>query len=241
MWRLVDSGWKSAAYTAAADEAILTTRAEDWTPSTLHLYCRDTPSVSLGYFQKVRECVDLIVAREENISLVRRMSGGSAIYSDQGQLTYCLVADEHELPGTAEDVFDKVCGTLVDALSTFGIEAKHHWPNDVLVRGRKISGSAQARRHGCIAQHGTILVDTDIELMNRVLRSAKRSRDGMTTMALELGHAPPMEDVAKAVADSFRCTFGVTMMKEQLTERESSSIAHLLETKYSTEHHTFMR
>ena len=241
MWRLVDSGWKSAAYTAAADEAILAARAEDWTPSTLHLYCRDTPSVSLGYFQKVRECVDLIVAREENISLVRRMSGGSAIYSDQGQLTYCLVADEHELPGTAEDVFDKVCGTLVDALSTFGIEAKHHRPNDVLVRGRKISGSAQARRHGCIAQHGTILVDTDIELMNRVLRSAKRSRDGMTTMALELGHAPPMEDVTKAVADSFRRTFGVTMMKEQLTERESSSIAHLLETKYSTEHHTFMR
>lgn len=241
MWRLVDSGWKDAAYTAAADEAILTARAEGSAPSTLHLYRRDAPAISIGYFQKVGECVDLDVTREENISLVRRMSGGSAIYSDRGQLTYCLVADEHELPGTAEDVFESVCGALIDALSTFGIEAEHHRPNDVLVRGRKISGSAQVRRLGCIAQHGTILVDTDLGLMSRTLLSAKRPRDGMTTMALELGQAPPMEDVARAVVDGFCRTFGVTTVEGRLTERESGEIAHLLETKYSTKRHTFLR
>jgi lipoate-protein ligase A len=241
MWRLIDSGCRSAAFTAAADEAILAARAEDTAPTTLHLYRRDAPAVSLGYFQKVGDCVDLEAAKREGISLVRRMSGGSAIFSDRGQLTYCLVAGESELPGTVEEVFEKVCGALIDALSRFGLQAEHHRPNDVLINGRKISGSAQVRRLGCIAQHGTVLVDTDLELMDRVLRAAKRPRDGMTTMALELGRAPAMDEVAQAVVDGFQRTFGVTIARGHLTDGERGSIAHLLETKYSTERHTFMR
>ncbi|HPT73768.1 MAG TPA: hypothetical protein PKX52_02590, partial [Methanomassiliicoccaceae archaeon] len=74
-WRLIDSGFKDAAYTAAADEAMLIARNERSAPSTLHLYRRDAPAVALGYFQKVRECVDLTVAREKGVSIVRRMSG----------------------------------------------------------------------------------------------------------------------------------------------------------------------
>ena len=240
-WRLIDSGFKDAAYTAAADEAMLIARNERSAPSTLHLYRRDAPAVSLGYFQKVRECVDLTVAREKGVSIVRRMSGGSAIYTDKGQLIYSLIADEDELPGTAEDVFDKICGVLIDALSSFGIEAEHHRPNDVLVGGRKISGSAQARRGRCVAQHGTILVDADLALMNRVLPSAKRAIDGMTTMALELGYSPSMDSVAKALVDSFQRGFDVRIVEGRLSDVEERLTARLIETKHSAEEYIFMR
>ena len=241
MWRLVDSGWKSASYAAAADEAILTARTEGRAPTTLHLYRRHRPSVSLGYFQKVGESVDMAVAEAENVDLVRRMSGGSAIYTDSGQLIYSLTVDRSEVPGTEEEAFERVCGALIDALSMLGIEATHHRPNDVLVRGRKISGSAQVRRGSIVALHGTILVDTDLDRMERVLRSAKRTAGGMTSIAIELGTAPPMSDVKSAVVSGFRRAFGTGISEGSMSDRENELTAHLVETKYSTAQHTFLR
>lgn len=241
MWRLIDSDLCEATSTAAADEAVLIARSEGWAPSTLHLYRRSAPAVSIGYFQKAKECVDLAAAEVERVSLVRRMSGGSAIYSDSGQLTYSLVLDPSETPGSAEDCFERACTALIDALSTFGIEAVHHRPNDVLVRGRKISGSAQVRRGGAVAVHGTVLVDTDLDRMNRVLLSAKRSVGGMTTMAIELDEAPSMSDVKSAVVSGFRRTFDVPMQEGQLSDRENELIARLVRMKYATAAHTFLR
>ena len=241
MWRLLDSDLRDAAYTAAADEAILIARNEGVAPSTLHFYRRDAPAVSIGYFQKTRECVDLEAAAAENVSLVRRMSGGSAIYTDSGQLIYSLTVDSSEVPGTEEEAFERVCRALIDALSMLGIEATHHRPNDVLVRGRKISGSAQVRRGSIVALHGTILVDTDLDRMERVLRSAKRTAGGMTSIAIELGTAPPMSDVKSAVVSGFRRAFGTGISEGPMSDRENELTAHLVETKYSTAQHTFLR
>ncbi|NLI73644.1 MAG: lipoate--protein ligase family protein [Euryarchaeota archaeon] len=241
MWRLVNSDLKDAAYTTAADEAILMKRVDESAPNTLHLYRREKPTVSLGYFQKVEKCIDPAIISDEGIILVRRMSGGSAIYSDRGQITYSLITSEQELPGTIIEVFERISNALVDALLAFGIDAKYSPPNDILVNGRKISGSAQIRRLGCIAQHGTILVDTNLELMNRVLLTPKRSTASMTTMSLELGKAPSINDVNRTIVDSFQENFRISLTREEFKEDELQLITHLMKTKYCNEQYTFMR
>ena len=83
-WRLIDLGTMDPALTAAADEAILTChqRTEE---NTLAFYSRDRPTVSLGYFESAEESIDLDLCREKDIGIVRRLSGGSAVFTDPGQ------------------------------------------------------------------------------------------------------------------------------------------------------------
>jgi lipoate-protein ligase A len=81
LWRLVDSDLASPAFTAACDEAMMLARHQRITPNTLHLYRRALPTISMGYFEKVEEVVDLETARRRGMTLVRRVSG-SAIYTD---------------------------------------------------------------------------------------------------------------------------------------------------------------
>lgn len=240
-WRLIDSDLRPPPYTAAADEAILTARHHGLVPDTLHLYRRSVPAVSLGHFQRAEESVDLAVARENGVEVVRRLSGGSAIYTDPGQLVYSVVLRRSDLPASPQQTFEKVCGAIIGALSSLGLEASFEPPNDVLIDGRKVSGSAQARRWDVVVQHGTLLVDTDLGLMARVLRGAKRPAEGMTTLARELGRTPSMEEVKAAVVGGFARAFGVGIEKGGMTSQEEALTARLVEEKYGTAAHAFLR
>ena len=97
--RVVDSGIVDPGRSVAVDEAMLMARHLRIAPNSLHLYVRDRPTVSLGYFEKEEEAVDLAVAKARNVAIVRRASGGSAIYTDPGQLIYALVIDDEARPG----------------------------------------------------------------------------------------------------------------------------------------------
>ncbi|MEM0486808.1 MAG: lipoate--protein ligase family protein, partial [Sulfolobales archaeon] len=86
---IVDEG--SGCYNMAMDEALLFTVAMGGVP-TLRLYVFNKPTVTLGYFQKVEEVVDLEFARKEGIDVVRRVTGGGAVYHDpEGEVTYSIV------------------------------------------------------------------------------------------------------------------------------------------------------
>ncbi len=88
--RVVETDLAQPAYTVACDEALLAARAEGSIPDTLHIYRRSRPTISLGHFQRLEDCVDVELAGELGIEVIRRVSGGSAIYTDPGQLIYCL-------------------------------------------------------------------------------------------------------------------------------------------------------
>lgn len=239
VWRLVDSGLISPAESAAVDEAILDAHIAGDVPDTLHFYRRDAPTVSMGYFQKVAESVDLAECDRRGVSIVRRKSGGSSIYTDPGQLIYGLVLHDDELPGPRTDSFCVVCGAIAEALGTFGIDARFRPMNDIEVGGRKISGNAQLRRKGSVLQHGTVIVDTDLVAMDSVLKVVRSKRedvvrpsDRVVTMASLLGSVPDIEEVKARVADAVAAKFKVSFEKSGLSLTEKETMRRLVADFY---------
>ncbi len=228
--RVVDSGTVDPARSVATDEAILMARHQRIVPNTLHFYVRDRPTVSLGYFEKEEEAIDVAAAQARNVAVVRRASGGSAIYTDPGQLIYALVIDDEIAPESLEEMFRQTCGGIVKALDVLGVKAEFKLVNDVLVNGRKISGSAQLRRWDVVLQHGTLMIETDVDLMFEVLRSRKRGRnkDSVTTLAKELGEVPTMDRVKHAMVEGISGAFGMTPMNGVLSHYEKKTIAALI-------------
>ncbi len=230
--RVVETDLAHPAYTIACDEALLLARAQGLAPDTLHLYRRSRPTVSLGYFQRPEGCVDLRLADEMGISVVRRLSGGSAIYTDPGQMIYCIVLSDDLVPEAPLESYPMICEGVVKALSSFGLLAQWKPLNDVLVNGRKISGSAQARKRGVVVQHGTVLVDTDLELMLRLLLPQEgkrwRGRGELTTLRDELGKIPSMRSVRSALIEGFSKALGRKMVRGTFTSEEHELIRDLM-------------
>ncbi len=239
-WRLVDSDLLEPARSAAIDEAILLARNEGSVPDTFHLYRRTGPTISLGHFERIRESVDVEAAERLGVSIVRRMSGGSAIYTDPDQLIYTVAVGKGSMPESPQDTFRVLCQGVIEALDVLGIRAEFKPVNDVLVGGRKISGSAQVRRREVVLQHGTLLVRTDYERMFSVLRSSKRPRDGLTSLTEMLGEAPPMATVKDAMVRGFSKALGVEFETGALTEREKEATERLTRTIYERPDHTFL-
>jgi len=237
---LVDSGLVSPPVSAALDEAILEAHIAGKVPNTLHFYRRDRPTISLGYFQKVAESVDIAECGRRNVALVRRKSGGSSIYTDSGQLIYGLVVHEDDLPHDRGESFRMICTAIANALGSFGVDAVYRPMNDVEVGGMKISGNAQLRRKGSVLQHGTVVVDTDLEQMDCVLRALKtapgigvRPSERVTTLASLLGTAPDMELVKKAFISTCEDAFKVRFAPKQLSKIEDAFVRKLVRERYS--------
>jgi lipoate---protein ligase len=243
-WRVVDLGIMNPALTAATDEAILTFRSAGYAGNTLSFYSRDRPTVSLGYFEKAAECIDLELCQRLNIEVVRRLSGGSAIFTDPGQIIYTVTVEADLVPENPKESYPLICSGVVNALGLLGIRAEHKPLNDVVVNGRKISGSAQTRKAGVVLQHGTVIVDSDLELMMRVIRQRPgkpRSVDAMTSVAIELGRKAEMGEVKTALVAGFEKAFSVKIQKGTLSHDEKELARRLSEEKYGKEVFTFQR
>ncbi len=173
-WRVIPleehSGFLNMALDDAAGEAL----ARGEVSPTIRFYTWQPSTVSIGYFQSMKEEVNLDACRELGVSYLRRRTGGGAVYHDsQGEITYSVIAPQQLFPRDILKSYEVICTGVVKALELLGIEAEFKPVNDILVEGRKISGSAQTRRNRVLIQHGTVLYDLDVEKMFRVLRVGK--------------------------------------------------------------------
>ena len=240
LWRLVDSGTVSPEYSAASDEAIVNARRSGAVPDTLHFYTRDSPTISIGYNRSVEKSVFTEEAASRGIKIIRRFSGGSAVFTDRGQLIFALILDASLLPSDIIESYEKVCGAVIRGLSVLGIRAEYKPVNDILVGGKKISGSAQLRRGGVVLHHGTMLVDTDLGSLAAVLRPAQGRKDDrpvekqVTSLREEMGEAPDMQAIKRALVKGISDAFGVTLYPRSLTQGEVEDIDRLIEEKYGS-------
>lgn len=191
-WRLIDTGSHSAAINMAMDEAIARMHREGRVPPTLRFYTWEKPTLSIGYFQRAKEEIDLERVREANLDFVRRPTGGRAVLHDR-ELTYSIVVLEATpyIPPTVTESYRFFSEGLLRGFRRLGIDAQmvRHGPEEgardalktaacfdspswyeLVLGDRKIAGSAQVRSNGVILQHGSILIDLDAELLFSVLR-----------------------------------------------------------------------
>ena len=127
---------------------------------------RNGPSVIVGRNQNTHAEVNIETLRSWQIAVVRRITGGGAVYHDPGNINYTITADDRLLDSEA---FARHARIILEVLHQLGIAAEFHGRNDILVDGRKISGSAKSVLADRTLFHGTLLFDTDLSVLSQVL------------------------------------------------------------------------
>ncbi len=253
--RLIPIETYDAYMNMAIDEAVFRAKIQSLVPNTLRFYRWKPSAVSVGRFQKVDLEVFMENCRKHSVNVVRRITGGGAVYHDsEGEITYGVVADR-TLLGTedVELVYRKICKGLVEALKRLGLRADFKpWnprqcPN-ITVNGRKISGSAQLKKGGVVLQHGTFLLDVDLEKMFDFLRFTQRrtsteiaqtARKKVTSLKHELGRKPSVDEVYHALIEGFQQALDVELKEGDLTASELDDAKRLSKEKISTTRWTF--
>lgn len=138
---------------------------------------RSTDSVVLGRFLEADREVHTAVAAELGVPVLRRPSGGGAVFHDPGNVNYSIYLPPGCAPGSGiEESLMALSFPVIELLERFGIPWSWEPPNNIYVSGGKISGSAQARSGGRLLHHGTLLVAADLDKMRRLLKAGGRSR-----------------------------------------------------------------
>ncbi len=202
-WRVIDLTVNSAAMNMALDEAISGSVSRKESPPTIRIYKWLPSAVSIGYFQSLKDEVDVDLCRKIGVELVRRRTGGGAVYHDSsGELTYSVIAPESMFPKGITESYHVICGWIVNALGKLGIASEFKPINDIIAAGKKISGNAQTRRNGILLQHGTILYRLDVATMFSLLKV-------------------PKEKISdKFIADVKQRVTSVTDINPQITEQQ---------------------
>jgi lipoate-protein ligase A len=162
---------RTASMNMAIDEAVSFAVGKGESPPTIRFYSWEPSAVSIGCFQSVEEEVDVEACGEKGVDIVRRRTGAGAVYHDRdGEVTYSVICPLDMVETDISSSYRTICGWIIDALDLLGLQGQFHPINDVLVGGRKISGSAQTRRGGVFLMHGTLLYDLDPGTMFSVLK-----------------------------------------------------------------------
>jgi lipoate-protein ligase A len=232
----------------AIDEAIMTARIKDLIPNTLRFYLWKPSAVSIGKFQKVEDEVDSDSCSRRGVDIVRRITGGGAVYHGfEDEVTYSVVVNKQDL-GTSDiaTVYTILYAGLAEALRFLGVSADFNegspraCPN-LTVKGKKISGSAQTHKAGVVLQHGTLLLDIDFEEMFALLRVPwtrtsmeviNIARRKMTSIHEELGKEVSTREVAEALEEGFSRALSVELVEGGMTSYELELAEKLQKEKY---------
>ncbi len=169
-WRVIQYSENDAAMNMAIDEAVMESVGAGG-PPTLRFYGWKPGAVSIGYFQSLAREVDLDACAAAGVDVVRRRTGGGAVYHDNsGEITYSVIGKEDLFPRDIIASYRLICGWITESLALLGIESCFAPINDITAGGRKISGNAQTRRGGVLLQHGTVLHSLDADAMFTLLK-----------------------------------------------------------------------
>ncbi len=244
-WRIIPFSWNRASVNMAIDEAIFRVYNEHQC-NTIRFYGWNPSAVSIGKNQHVNNEVNLENLKKFGFDIVRRISGGGAVFHDSsGELTYSITVNSNHLnAGTVEGNYYEIAKLIFTPLEKLGLVldyAQIHCPS-VFSAGKKISGNAQARSKNVILQHGTILIDVQPKLMYSVLKARPgKTRELMiesvfqhvTTLSERLGQKYDPVGLSEYLMKCFTEENSDQYYLGELT-KEESSLANELVKKYDS-------
>jgi lipoate---protein ligase len=216
----------------AIEEYLL--RQETLAQPVLLLY-NNGPSVIVGRNQNVLEEVDLRYAQAQGIQIVRRMSGGGAVYHDLGNLNFSTVT-----PGR-EDLhnFARFTAPVIGALAGLGLQVELRQRSSLFIGDKKISGNAQYATGGRLLSHGTLLFDSDLERLARVLsppdsqvesKAVRSVRNQVTNIRPLLTRDLSAEQLRQALLEAF--LGGSDIPVRSLDEQEWDRVHEIAHSRY---------
>jgi lipoyl(octanoyl) transferase len=254
-WRLLVTEPSDGATNMAVDEALWRGRQAGDAPPTLRFFAWSPPTVSLGYGQPLDRHVDVEACRALGVGLVRRPTGGSAIYHDgpERELTYSVVATAADL-GIGPDLLETyrwIGAALLRGLCALGAPAAlvPERPPDgpvpafcfartgvfeIEVGGRKLVGSAQRRQGDSFLQHGAVLLGVDEARVRALFPTTRDPLASLTTLEAALGRRPSFDEVAEALRGGFEREHGLDLRPGGMSEDESARVAALASGRYAS-------
>ncbi len=243
-WFLIDDKPASGASNMAVDEFLLKRSENEGGAPVLRLYSFRPPAITIGYHQDAECAIDMAAAAVAGLDVVRRITGGRALLHD-GELTYSVTAPLGPPFGQGlADTFLAIAGVIVSALRSASVTAEiggvRHGSgesamsspclvstsrHEITAGGRKISGSAQRRTGRAFIQHGSILLRSGSERIERYLRGGWRGLAGMiTTVEAETGEPGKEKELRGHIVDRFGERFGGEPEELVLTEAVRAAI-----------------
>ncbi len=256
VWRLLVTEATDGATNMAIDEVLWRGRQNQTSPPTVRFFAWDPPTVSLGYGQALDDAVSVETARRLGVGIVRRPTGGSAIYHDgpSGELTYSVAATNDDLDITTDllEAYRWIARALARGLHDLGVpaeivatpRAKSLAPAFCFARtgryeiefdGRKLVGSAQRRRGRCFLQHGSVLLGVDESRLRVLFPMTVDPLASMTTLEAALRRRPTFEEVADVLTAAFEAEHGLALRPGGLSEGEHALVERLVADKYGTD------
>lgn len=272
-WVYLKSGKQDAFYNMAMDELLMDKHRKGEIPPVIRLYEWETPTLSLGYFQKATKEIDIEKVKEYKYQMVRRLTGGRGVLHDK-ELTYSIVvADNHpKMPHTVTESYRVISMGLLNGFKNLGLDAYFSVPDtdekkksltnvrssvcfdtpswyELVVEGKKIAGSAQTRQDGIIMQHGSILLDVDIDhLFDMFNYTNQRFKDKMKAQFKEVAVAIndisdkkfTVDELYPAFKEGFEQGLEVETEPLILTDDDFEKIEKLIE-KYKSDEWMFRK
>lgn len=259
LWRLLITSPARGAWNMALDESILEHTGHGASLPTLRLYAWDPACLSLGHAQPFAD-VDTTRLKERGWEVVRRATGGRAILHTN-ELTYSVIApnDEPRVSGTVLESYNHLAQALLLALKNLELPAEmkegktdgNSTPNpvcfeipsayEITVDGKKLIGSAQARKKEGVLQHGSLPLTGDLARICQTLvfesesvraAASKRLLARAATVESALGRAISWETAAQAFIHAFEAQLGLSFERGELSESESKRTDELVKAKY---------
>lgn len=201
---------------------------------------QNEPTVVIGRNQNTIEEINSKFIKENDINVVRRLSGGGAVFHDLGNLNFTFITSSHE---NSVNNFKKFTKPVIDALHKLGVNAEFSGRNDITVDSKKVSGNAQYYYKDKMLHHGTILFDANLDILKDVLnvKLDKIESKGIKSVRSRVSNIYPYLEEKMSVTE-FKDTILKFMLGTDdiesnqyiLTDEDLSKINKIMEERYLT-------
>ena len=216
-------------FNLACEEYLIDNAKDD-----IFMLWRNESAVIIGKNQNAYAEINEAFVKEHGIKVVRRLTGGGAVFHDLGNVNYTFIVGEER---TSKLDFERFCKPIIIALNNLGLDASLSGRNDIIANGKKISGTAQCVRNGKIMHHGCILYSADLSGVAGALnvntdkmksKGIKSVRSRVSNIADLLENPLPVESFIEYIMNT------AAGERLDLSEQEEKEVSKLADGKYST-------
>lgn len=223
---------KHAAFNQATEEYFLKNFEEDF-----YMLYRNKAAVIIGKHQNALAEINLNKCEEQDVEVIRRLSGGGTVFHDEGNLNYCFISKgkKGELIN-----FRKYSQPVIDVLQSLNVNAKFEGKSDLTIDGMKFSGNASHIYRSKVMQHGTMLFSSDLSRLNSLLkvnplkfkdRGVRSIRSRVTNISEHLSSPLKIDELQNEIIKHMLNQFS-DVKEYQLTQVDLEAIQKLMEEKY---------